>query len=258
MTIIRRAFRIRVTRDRAVETLSLAAFGGAVICAGVAGGVEMAGGVALLAVRARPGRAAGRYRELRFDGDTWTMVGVDGGVVAIEPPVVHLAHRVLVVLEVVAPGSVRLPGVLAVGDSDRRLAPAASPPAGRRALQVSRRGAEHRGPGDPKPQTRACSHYLSLLCRSPIESMSVPGVTRHSRESNPRWRATPLSSKEREYCPRTTRPLVHRDLTHQEPMGYRKFHTSGDPEAGSIPGPLARDFADKGLPSDSARGPVYR
>ena len=104
MTIFRRAFRIRVTRDRAVETLSLAAFGGAVICAGVAGGVEMAGGVALLAVRARPGRAAGRYRELRFDGDTWTMVGVDGGVVAIEPPVVHLAHRVLVVLEVVARG----------------------------------------------------------------------------------------------------------------------------------------------------------
>ena len=74
------------------------------ICAGVAGGVEAAGGVALLAVRSSPGSAAGRYRGLRFDGRTWTMVGADGEFVAIDPPVVHLSHRGVVVLEVFASG----------------------------------------------------------------------------------------------------------------------------------------------------------
>ena len=102
MAIHRQVFTIRVARDRAVETLSLAALCGAVICAGAAGGVEMAGSVALLAVRMRPSSAAGRYRELRFDGDAWMVVGVDSGVIAIEPPVVHLAHRMIVVLQVFA------------------------------------------------------------------------------------------------------------------------------------------------------------
>ena len=102
MAIDRRTFTIRVARDRAVEALSLAALCGAVICAGVAGGVEAAGGVALLAVRSGPGRAAGRYRGLRFDGDAWAVVGADGMPIAIDPPVVHLSHRAAVVLEVFA------------------------------------------------------------------------------------------------------------------------------------------------------------
>ena len=104
MTVLRQAFTIRVIRDRAVEALSLGVFCGAVICAGVAGGVELAGGVVLLAVRFRPGRAAGRYRELRFNGDAWTAVGADGGVVALDPPVVHLAHRAIIVLEILDSG----------------------------------------------------------------------------------------------------------------------------------------------------------
>lgn len=104
MTFLRQVFTIRVARDRAIEALSLAALCGAMVCAGVAGGVEMAGGVALLAVRMRPARAPDRYRELRFDGDAWKVVGTDGGLIAIEPPVVHLAHRALVVVEVAAAG----------------------------------------------------------------------------------------------------------------------------------------------------------
>lgn len=102
MAIDRRTFTIRVARDRAVEALSLAALCGAVICAGVAGGVEAAGGVALLAVRLGPGRAAGRYRGLRFGGDACAVVGADGMPIAIDPPVVHLSHRAAVVLEVFA------------------------------------------------------------------------------------------------------------------------------------------------------------
>ena len=104
MTFLPQAFTIRVDRDRAVEALSLAALCGAVVCAGVAGGVELAGGVALLAVWMRPGRAPERVRELRFDGDIWKIVDVDGALIAIEPPVVHLAHRAIVVLEVAAAG----------------------------------------------------------------------------------------------------------------------------------------------------------
>ena len=104
MTLFRHTFAIRVARDRAVEVISLAALCGAVVCAGVALGPEMAGAVALLAVRMRPPALAERYRELRFDGDTWKVVGTDGGLVAVEPPVVHLAHRALVVLEVAAGG----------------------------------------------------------------------------------------------------------------------------------------------------------
>ena len=102
MTLFRHTFAIRVARDRAVEAISLAALGGAVICAGVALGPEVAGGVAVLAVRMRPRVPAERYRELRFDGDAWAVTGTDGGVVPVEPPVVHLAHRALVVLEVAA------------------------------------------------------------------------------------------------------------------------------------------------------------
>ena len=100
MTVLRRTLAIGVARDRAVEALSLAVLCGAVVCAGVAVGVEIAGGVALLAARMRPARPAGRYRELRHDGDAWTLVCIDGGIVAIEPPDVHLAHRRMVVLEV--------------------------------------------------------------------------------------------------------------------------------------------------------------
>ena len=97
-------FTVRVVRDRAVEVLSLVVICGAVVCAAVAGGVEIAGGIALLAVRMRPARAAARYRELRYDGDAWSLVGIDGDVVAIETPLVHLAHRMVVVLEVAAAG----------------------------------------------------------------------------------------------------------------------------------------------------------
>ncbi len=104
MTLFRQMFAIRVARDRAVEAASLVALCGAVVCAGAALGPEMAGGVALLAVRTRPAPPADRYRELRYDGDAWKVVGTDGGIVAVEPPVVHLAHRALVVLEVDARG----------------------------------------------------------------------------------------------------------------------------------------------------------
>ena len=97
-------FKVRVVRDRAVEVLSLVVICGAVVCAAVAAGVEIAGGIALLAVRMRTARAAARYRELRYDGDAWSLVGIDGRVVAIEPPLVHLAHRMVVVLEVAAAG----------------------------------------------------------------------------------------------------------------------------------------------------------
>ncbi|MCY4349333.1 MAG: hypothetical protein OXC25_05775 [Thiotrichales bacterium] len=100
----RQTFTIRVARDRAVESLSLAVACGAAVCAGVALGPEIAGGIALLAARMYPSPPAGRYRELRFDGDAWKIVGVDGGVVPVEPPVVHLAHRALVVLEIAVGG----------------------------------------------------------------------------------------------------------------------------------------------------------
>ena len=104
MAALRQSFTIRVTRDRVIDLLSLGALCGAVICAGIAGGVEAAGGVAVLAARMAPGRVAGRYRELRFDGDAWTAVVADTGLAAIEPPVVHFAHRAVVVLEVSASG----------------------------------------------------------------------------------------------------------------------------------------------------------
>ena len=100
MTGLRQTFVVGVVRDRAVEALSLAVLLGAVACAGLAAGVETGAAVALLAVRMRPAGAAGRYRELRYDGDAWSLAGIDGSVVAIEPPVVHLAHRMVVVLEV--------------------------------------------------------------------------------------------------------------------------------------------------------------
>ena len=104
MAALRQSFTIRVTRDRVIDLLSLGALCGAVICAGIAGGVEAAGGVAVLAARMARGRAAVRYRELRFDGDGWTAVVADTGLAAIEPPVVHFAHRAIVVLEVSASG----------------------------------------------------------------------------------------------------------------------------------------------------------
>ena len=104
MAIVRQTFTIRVARDWAVEALALGAICGAAICASVAAGVEAAGGVALLAVRSSPGRAAGRYRGLRIDGDTWAVVGADGIPVAIDPPVVHFSHRAAIVLEVCVSG----------------------------------------------------------------------------------------------------------------------------------------------------------
>ena len=104
MAALRQSFTIRVTRDRVIDLLSLGALGGAVICAGMAGGVEAAGAVAVLAARVSRGAAPGRYRELRFDGDAWTAVAADTGVSAIEPPVVHFTHRAVVVLEVSASG----------------------------------------------------------------------------------------------------------------------------------------------------------
>lgn len=104
MAALRQSFTIRVARDRVIGLLSLGALGGAVICAGIAGGIEAAGAVAVLAARMAPGKAAGRYRELRFDGDAWTAVVADTGLAAVEPPVVHFAHRAVVVLEVSASG----------------------------------------------------------------------------------------------------------------------------------------------------------
>ena len=104
MAALRQSFTIRVTRDRVIDLLSLGALCGAVICAGIAGGVEAAGGVAVLAARMAPGRVAGRYRELRFDGDAWTAVVADTGLAAVEPPIAHFAHRAVVVLEVSASG----------------------------------------------------------------------------------------------------------------------------------------------------------
>lgn len=102
MTGVGRLLAIRVVRDRTVEALSLGALYGAVVCAGIAGGVEAAACIALLAARLAPGRAAGRYRELRRDGSGWTAVDADGVLVAVEPPVVHMAHRFAVVLEIAA------------------------------------------------------------------------------------------------------------------------------------------------------------
>ncbi len=104
MAILGRTFTIRIARDWAVEALSLGAICGAVLCAGVVAGVEAAGGVALLAVRSSPGRADGRYRGLRFGGDTWAVVGADGMPIVIDPPVVHFSHRAAIVLEVFASG----------------------------------------------------------------------------------------------------------------------------------------------------------
>ena len=104
MTLLSQTFTIRVARDRAVEAVSAVALCGGVVCAGVALGPEMAGGVALLATRMLSSNAADRYRELRFDGDAWKVVDTDGVVVAVEPPVAHLVHRALVVLEVAARG----------------------------------------------------------------------------------------------------------------------------------------------------------
>ena len=103
MAILHQTFTIPVVRDWVVEALSLAALCGAVICASVAGGVEAAGAVALLAVRTSPESAAGRYLGLRFDGGTWAVVEADGTPIAIDPPVVHFSHRAAVVLEVFAP-----------------------------------------------------------------------------------------------------------------------------------------------------------
>ena len=103
MADMRRMFAIRIVRDRAVEALSIGAICGAVVCAGIAGGVEVAGGVAVLAVRWFAASLAPELRELRHDADGWAAIGADGTLVAVEPPVVHLAHRVAVVLEIFAP-----------------------------------------------------------------------------------------------------------------------------------------------------------
>ena len=123
MDAFRRVVTIPIVHDRAVEALSLGAICGAVLCAGVAGGVEAAGAVAVLAVRMCPRRAAGRYRMLRFNGETWTMLGVDAAVTAVDPPVAHLVHRSLVVLEISGPGRsdflVFTPGATASDDLRR-------------------------------------------------------------------------------------------------------------------------------------------
>ena len=123
MDAFRRAFTIPIVRDRAVEALSLGVICGAVLCAGVAGGVEAAG-AAVLAVRTWPRYVAGRFRELRFDGDAWAVAGAGGAVTAIEPPVPHLVHRALVVLEIsgsARPGFVVFSPVGTSPDDLRRL-----------------------------------------------------------------------------------------------------------------------------------------
>lgn len=101
MSILRQTFTIRVAHDPAVVALSLGATCGAVICAGIAGGVEAAGGVALIAARLHAACAPGRYDELRFDGDAaWAVAGEGCGVVGVETPGVHVSHPAVVVLEV--------------------------------------------------------------------------------------------------------------------------------------------------------------
>ena len=101
----RQTFTIRVAHDRAIDVLTLCAMCGAVICSGIAGGVEAAGAVALLAARLHPARGPLAFDALRFGADdAWAVVGEGCGVTAIEPPVVHVSHRAIVVLEVSVPG----------------------------------------------------------------------------------------------------------------------------------------------------------
>ena len=96
-----RTFTVRITHDRVLDVLSLCATCGAVVCSGIAGGVEAAGGVALLAARAIPARGRPAFDTLRFGADdAWAVVGEQCGVTTIEPPVVHVSHRAIVVVEV--------------------------------------------------------------------------------------------------------------------------------------------------------------
>ena len=74
---------------------------GAVVCSGIAGGAEAAGGVALLAARLLSARDPPAFDALRFDtDDAWAVVGETFGIAAIDPPVVHVSHRDVVVLEI--------------------------------------------------------------------------------------------------------------------------------------------------------------
>lgn len=97
----RQTFSIPITHDRVLDVLALCAMGGAVVCSGIAGGVEAAGGIALLAARLLPARGPLAFDALRFGADdAWAVVGEACGIAAIEPPVVHVSHRDVVVLEV--------------------------------------------------------------------------------------------------------------------------------------------------------------
>ena len=104
-TFTRQIFTVGITHDRTLDALALCATCGAVICAAIAGGVEVAGGVALIAARVVPPRIRPAFDALRFGADgAWAVVGEHCGVAPIDPPVVHVSHRAVVVLEVCALG----------------------------------------------------------------------------------------------------------------------------------------------------------
>ena len=102
----RQTFTVRIARDRTLDMLALCATCGAVVCSAIAGGVEAAGGAALIAARAMPPRSRPAFDALRFGADDgWAVVGEHCGVTPIDLPVVHVSHRAIVVLEVSALGN---------------------------------------------------------------------------------------------------------------------------------------------------------
>ena len=98
-------FAVGVARDRGVEALSLAVLCGAVACAGGWRSASRSPGSSRCSRRGcgRRERPAGIARSgtMATPGRWWASTA---GVVEIEPPVVHLAHRMVVVLEVAAAG----------------------------------------------------------------------------------------------------------------------------------------------------------
>ena len=99
--VTHQTFTVRIAHDRTLDALTLCATCGAVICSGIAGGIEVAGGIALIAARVMPPRRGPAFDALRFGtDDAWAVVGEHCGVTPIDPPVVHVSHRAIVVLEV--------------------------------------------------------------------------------------------------------------------------------------------------------------
>lgn len=102
----RQTLTVRVSHDRTLDVLTLCATCGAVICSAIAGGIEAAGGVALIAARLMQPGSRPAFDALRFGADdAWAVIGEHCGVAPIDPPVVHVSHRAIVVLEVSALGN---------------------------------------------------------------------------------------------------------------------------------------------------------